>query len=366
MKKGIIEEFTGLVEIDNESLKERKMADHIKKRLSDMGYEPFEDDAGEKAGGDAGNIICKIKGDSGLPSIMFLAHMDSVYPCIGKKAVIEDGIIRSAGDTVLGSDDLSGVAAMLNLAGNLIGNESPRGDVWLIFTIAEEIGLVGARHLDTGKIKADFAYVLDSGGDIGRGTVSAPSHNTFKTVIKGRAAHAGMEPEKGISAIIAASKAIASMPLGRIDEETTSNIGKIEGGRALNIVCDEVTIQGEIRSRDINKLDKITASIEKAFKDKAGEMGAIVEMDIVKEYNSFSVPDDEPMLIRYKKALENLGLEFVEEHSGGGSDTNIIYNKGIKALTISSGIENAHMKNEYIKIGSLEKLEKLMFELVKA
>ncbi|MFO7611189.1 MAG: M20/M25/M40 family metallo-hydrolase [Clostridia bacterium] len=365
MAERIVEEFLNLVVIDNESLKERQMADYIKKRLVSMGYAPIEDEAGKSTGGNAGNVICRIPGSSKLPSVMFLAHMDSVYPCTGKVPVIRGEFIESAGDTVLGSDDLSGVAAMINLAENLINNESPRGDVWLVFTIAEEIGLMGARNLDLGSITADFAYVLDSGGDIGRATVSSPSHNTFNAVITGKAAHAGMEPEKGVSAITAASRAIADMRLGRIDEETTSNIGIIEGGRALNIVCDSVVVKGEVRSRDIRKLEELSNEIVEKFKKHAGAMGAGATVEMTREYNSFRVGIEEEMLVRFIKALERLGLPYVEEHSGGGSDTNIIYHKGIKALTISTGMDRMHMKTERISIANLLKLEKLTMELIK-
>lgn len=364
MSQKIVNEFLKLVEIDNESLKERQMADYIKTRLKSMGYLPYEDDAGEKVGGNAGNVICKIPGSPELASVMFMAHMDSVYPCVGKKAIIEDGIIRSAGDTVLGSDDLSGVVAMLNLAENLIDYNKKRGDVLLVFTIGEEIGLLGARHLDIEKIKTDFAYVLDSGGDIGRATVSSPSHNTFKATISGKAAHAGMEPEKGINAIVVAANIISDLPLGRIDEETTANIGIIEGGKANNIVCDKVTINGEIRSRNLEKLEKLTKEIIGIFEKHSEKAGAKVQVDMVREYNSFKVDKNEPVLARFKKALSTLNIEYIEEHSGGGSDTNIIFNKGIKALTVSSGMENVHMLNEYIKIENLEKLEKLVLALV--
>lgn len=365
MNSRIVDEFIKLVKIDNESLKERQMADYITERLKSMGYEPWEDDAGKKAGGNAGNIICKVTGNSNKKSVMFLAHMDSVYPCTNKIPVIRDGYIYSEGETVLGSDDLSGVAALLNLAENLKSSDSPRGDVWFVFTIAEEIGLVGARHLDTSKVNADFAYVLDSGDDVGKATVTAPSHNTFTAVITGKAAHAGMEPENGVSAIVVASKAIANMQLGRIDDETTANIGVIEGGRALNIVCDKVTVKGEIRSRDLKKLVHYSDDLVNKLNEAVEEMGASVEIDMEREYNSFSVSDDEEMLIKYKKALLALGIEYKEEHSGGGSDTNIIYNNGIKALTISCGMEKVHSTNERIAIHNLEKLERLMIELTK-
>ncbi|MBN1623656.1 MAG: M20/M25/M40 family metallo-hydrolase [Clostridia bacterium] len=366
MNKSIVEEFMDLVRIDNESLDERFMADFILQRLRELGYEPFEDEAGKKAGGSAGNVICRIEGEASKDSVMFLAHMDSVYPCKGKIPVIRDGYIESAGDTVLGSDDLSGVAAMLNLAQNLNDYKGTHGDVWLVFTIAEEIGLVGARHLNTDQIKADFAYVLDSGGDIGKGTVSAPSHNTFSAVITGRAAHAGMEPEKGINAITVAADAISNMTLGRIDFETTANIGSIKGGKALNIVCEKVEVKGEVRSRSLEKLQKYSDIIVSALKDSAEKAGASVEVNMEREYNSFTVSDEQPVLKRYRKVLDDMKVEFVPEHSGGGSDTNVIFNKGIEALTISCGMENVHQTTERISIEILEKLPGLMIGLVTA
>ena len=363
MKKGIVKEFMDIVRVDNESLDERKMADYIKGRLSELGYESYEDDAGEKAGGTAGNVICRIEGDPNLQSVMFLAHMDSVFPCKGKVPVIKDGYIVSEGDTVLGSDDLAGAAAMLSLAENLKGYDGNHGDVWLVFTIAEEIGLVGARNLDTDKINADFAYVLDSGGDLGKGTVSAPSHNTFRAVVTGKAAHAGMEPEKGINAITVASKAITMMELGRIDHETTANIGTINGGNALNIVCDSVEVRGEVRSRNLDKLEKYSGIVTESFRKAAEDAGASIKVEMDREYNSFVVSENQPVLVRYRKVLDDMGIEFEPEHSGGGSDTNIIFNKGIEALTISCGMEQVHQTSERIKVETLERLPELMLKL---
>ena len=360
MNKRVVNEFLELVKLDNPSLNERKVADYILTKLESLGYSPYEDNAFEKINGNTGNIICKIEGDPNKEKIMFLAHMDSVLPCNGKKAVINEIYIESDKTTILGSDDLSGVASMLELAYAKSNNEIESGDIYLVFTVAEEIGLLGAKNLELDKFKIDYAYVLDSGGEIGTASISAPSHITFNVIIKGRAAHAGMEPEKGINAMVVASKAIAKMEIGRIDEETTCNLGTIKGGNATNIVCEQVFIKGECRSRNEKKLNLVYNNIIDIFNDTTKKYNCELDVKMVKEYSSFLVKDDATVLLKFEKACKNFNLVFKKEHGGGGSDTNIISTMGIKALNISTGMDKVHSVEERIKIDDLIKISELL------
>jgi len=360
MYKRVINEFIELVKLDNPSKNERKVANYILNKLKELGYSPIEDDAGTKIGGDTGNIICKIDGDKNKDKIMFLAHMDSVVPCINKVPVINDIYIESDKNTVLGSDDLSGVAAMLEVAYARANNEIEAGDIYLVFTVAEEIGLLGAKELDLSSFNIDYAYVLDSGGEIGTASISAPSHITFDVTIKGKAAHAGMEPENGINAIVVASKAISKMTIGRIDDETTCNIGLINGGRATNIVCDNVYIKGECRSRNEEKLQNVFDNIMNIFKDTVQEYNCDIDIDSKLEYKSFFIDSKAKVLLKFKKACEVGSLSFITEHGGGGSDTNIISQLGIKSLNISTGMEKVHSVEERIKLNDIIKISELI------
>ncbi len=364
MNERIINEFIELVKLAAPSKNERKVADYVISKLISLGYKPYEDNAGQAIGGNTGNIVCKIEGDPSKDKIMLMAHMDCVLPCEGIKPVIGDVYIESDKTTILGSDDLSGVASMLELAFARANNEISAGDLYLVFTVAEEIGLLGAKELDLSKINVDYAYVLDSGGEIGTASISAPSHISFNTTITGRAAHAGMEPEKGINAIVVASKAIAQMNIGRIDEETTCNIGIIKGGLAKNIVCESVFIEGEVRSRDEKKLENVYNTITKILNDTVSENNATIEIETIREYSSFLIEEDAAVLLKFKKACEVAKMPFSTEHGGGGSDTNIVCTKGIKALNISTGMDKVHSVNERIKIDDLHKIAYLLKNIV--
>ena len=221
-RERMVSEFMQLIRIDSISKNERKMADTLIKKLAGMGYEPLEDEAGKKIGGNAGNIICNVKGKKEVPAVLLMAHMDTVVPGIGKVPVLEDGYIKSDGTTVLGGDDAIGIECILEALRVLKEDNIEHGDIQIAFTIGEEIGLLGAKNLDYGMIYSRYGIVLDGGGSIGTIAVKAPSQNKMGIVIGGKAAHAGMEPEKGVSAIQIASEAISHMKLGRIDAETTA------------------------------------------------------------------------------------------------------------------------------------------------
>ncbi|MFO7636261.1 MAG: M20/M25/M40 family metallo-hydrolase [Clostridia bacterium] len=364
MNHEIVKEFTELAKLDNPSLDERQVADHILRRLRSMGFSPQEDDAGEKNSGTTGNILCEIPGDPEMDGILFASHMDSVAPCTGKTIVVDDEYIQTDQTTVLGSDDLAGASCMLELARSIRAGEVKGGTVWLLFTIAEEIGLLGAKSADLSMVDVPYAFVLDSNGEIGTASISSPSHNTLDITVIGKAAHSGIEPEKGINAIQVAARAIDSLEMGRIDEETTSNIGIIEGGKARNIVCETVLVKAECRSRSESKLETVTKEIGDAFQKACQAYHAECVISVKNEYKAITLDPDSGILEKFKKACVKTGLPCILEHSGGGSDTNIIHAKGIPAVNISVGMENVHSVKERIKIKNLVLLSGLLKALV--
>ena len=262
----LAETFKFLVQIDSVSKEEGVIANEIKKMLESMGAETFVDNAGDKIGGNSGNLIAKFKGNTQAPPLLLNAHMDTVEPGRGVKAVLENGTFTSDGTTILGADDKSAIAILLETLTILKENDLQYGPLELVFTVCEEIGLQGAKHLDLSAVTAKYGFALDATDTEGIVT-RAPSANHLEFTVHGKDAHAGAAPEKGINAISLASIAIAKLELGRIDRETTCNIGIIEGGIATNIVPNLVKVKGEVRSHDDEKLDNITNKIVFSFTD---------------------------------------------------------------------------------------------------
>ncbi|MDI9514053.1 MAG: M20/M25/M40 family metallo-hydrolase [Clostridiaceae bacterium] len=352
----LTESFLELVRIDSLSKKERDMADHLLRRLREMGLEPYEDDTGSKIGGDAGNVICRVPGIPGKPVLLLMAHMDTVDPGIGKKPVVDGDLIRSDGTTVLGGDDAAGIAVILETIDSLKEDGISHGDLYLVFTVAEEGGLFGARNLDISKIPADYAFILDDEGPIATAAIKAPFYNRFKATFKGRAAHAGLEPEKGLNAIILASRALSGMPhMGRIDEVSTSNIGIISGGIARNIVSETCTVEGEVRSIHEDRLEQYTKEILDHIREVTEKQGGRVEIEVERMYPGYDLEESSPIICLLKDAAQKAGLPLNLHATGGGSDTNVINGYGIPAVDISVGMDRVHSTEERIRISDMEK-----------
>ncbi len=296
-----------------------------------------------------GNLIARWPHDRG-DWLMLSAHMDTVGADTGIKPQIRDGVIYSDGTTILGGDDKSGIAAILEVIESLRETRASHPPLEVVISVGEESHLVGARLLDKGKLLARRGYVLDAGGPIGTVIHSAPSQDTLDVVVFGKKAHAGSEPEKGINAIRVASEAIAAMPLGRIDEETTANIGVIEGGVATNIVPDEVRIRGEARSRDNTKLARQTAAMVGAFQEAAERLGARVQVKLSRSYNAYKWTHDNPVVSQAIAAAQALGFTPIVKPTGGGSDANIYAENGITCVVLSTGMADVHTTKEHIAI----------------
>ena len=365
-KDKIVNKFVELVEIDSISKNEKKMTDRLKMELNNLGFEVKEDNTGEKIGGDSGNLIAELDGDSSLPTILLSAHMDRVTPGKGVKTKIKDGYIYSKGETVLGGDDMIGVISILEAIKKLKENNYSYPNIIVVFSVAEEIGLLGTKNLDSSYIeKADYGIVIDADGSIGKVINKAPGQNKFNAVIKGKAAHAGMEPEQGVNAIKIASHAISKMPVGRIDNETTANIGVIRGGSASNIVPDLVEVEGEVRSHNDGKLSTQTKKMKNILNEYTEKLNGNIEYDIEQLYKSFEINENEKIIKIIKEAAKKTSLSFELTSSGGGSDANIFNVKGLTSVNLGSAMENVHSTEERVKISNLLKLIKFLINIIR-
>ncbi len=361
----LIEEFLELVQIDSETGDEAEIAKVLTEKFTDLGVEVTEDDTKEETGHGAGNLICNLKGTKeGVDTIYFTSHMDTVLPGKGVKPSIENDYIVTDGTTILGADDKAGVAGILEAIRSLKENNIEHGDIQFIITVGEESSLVGAKALDPKYLKAKYGYAIDSDGLVGNIVVAAPTQARINAVIKGKTAHAGVAPEKGISAITLASKAISKMPLGRIDDETTANIGRFEGGQKTNIVCDHVEILAEARSLVPEKMEEQVEKMRKAFKETAEEMGGSVDIDVQVMYPGFKHEAGEQVVEVAKKAAEKIGRSSELLTSGGGSDANIIAGHGIPTVNLCVGYEEIHTTNERMPLSELEKTAEMILAII--
>jgi len=363
----LVETFLTLVRFNTPSRNEQLASEWAAEYLKNIGFTVEWDDAGEKVGGNIGNLFAFKKGtDPNAPGIFFSSHLDTVEPTPDLEIAIEGDVIRSTSDTILGADDKAGVAPILEAMTLLHESGEPHGDIQLILTICEEIGLVGAKLVDPSRIKARYGFVLDSGPPVGEIIYTAPSQNSLRVRIVGKPSHAGAYPEKGISAIVAAAKAIAAMNLGRIDEDTTANIGTINGGTARNIVPAEVFMVGEARSRSQEKLDKQTAHMKETFEREAETIGAIAEVQVIEEYKTFQVGENDPVMRIAVAAAKAADLTPSLRASGGGSDGNIFNGYGFPTVVLSTGMQQIHTHDEFCRISDMVKDARWVMEVVRA
>jgi tripeptide aminopeptidase len=360
----IVQSFLEMVQINSQTKNERAIADYLKGKLQELGLTVTEDQAGAAIGGNAGNVIGVLEGVAEKPALLFSAHMDRVTPGENIKPVVEGEIIKSSGDTILAADDCAGLAAILEMLRVVKEKQLQHGRIEVVFTIAEEGGLNGAKGLDVEKLQAKLGICLDSTGDAGTVINQAPAQDEIIAKIYGKAAHAGVEPEKGVNAIVVAAKAISKMKIGRLDEETTANIGIINGGTATNIVPDYVEIRGEVRSLVEEKLVKATEAIVKTIVETAALENGRAEMEVNRLYSAYHIQEDHKLLQLVKKAGAALNLPINIHSTGGGSDANIFNGKGISTINLGIGYDQVHTVNEYLKIPELIKVAALTVKIV--
>jgi len=371
-RERLAETFKFLVQIDSVSKEEGVIANEIKKILESLGAVTFVDSAGDKIGGNSGNLIAKFKGNTPTPPLLLNAHMDTVEPGRGVTPVLENGTFTSNGTTILGADDKSAIAILLETLNTLKENNLQHGPLELVFTVCEEIGLQGAKHLDLSSITATYGFALDATDTEGIVT-RAPSANHLEFIVHGKDAHAGAAPEKGINAISLASKAIAKLELGRIDQETTCNIGIIEGGIATNIIPNLVKVKGEARSHDDEKLGEITNKIVSSFNEVIEDYKKLnpndefprVDINIKKDFPRTHIPDNHPVIKLATRAAENLGRTIKTKTTGGGADANIFFEKGIFTGVLGTGMRDMHTVRESVKLDDMVYAAELLLEIIR-
>ncbi len=364
-KERLIADFLSLTTGSTESLDERRAADLLTEKLKMIGFSVSEDDAGQKLGGNAGNLYGFLKGTiSGLP-LLLSAHMDTVKPGVNKHPVLHaDGTFTSDGTTVLGADDAAGLTEILEGIRSVREAGLPHRDIEILFPVAEEIYIQGSGVFDFSRIRATEAYVLDMSGEVGSAAVKAPSLISFQVTVKGKASHAGFAPENGIHAIAAAAQAIARLPQGRIDGETTCNIGTITGGTEKNIVPEQCVCTGEVRSFSHEQVLRQIENIRQAFSDAADAHGAAFAMETKEILRAYSLSEDEAVVRRFQRACKELGLAGNLRSTFGGSDNHNFLKAGIRGIVLSCGMQRVHSTEEFISVGEMVRGAALVAELI--
>ena len=360
--------FSELVAQDSLSFEERGTADIVKRELEALGFLVTEDDAGAAYGSDTGNIYGFLEGtDHAKKPLLLSGHMDTVAPGRGKKACIDrvKGVITSNGDTVLGADDASGIAEILEGVRMAAAAPEGHGDIEVLFTVAEEVYGKGVKAFDFSRIKSDTVYVADLSGPVGRAARSAPSIITFEFEIMGRSAHAGFDPQNGINAIMIASEVISRTRQGLLDEGLTLNIGTVSGGTASNIVSDSCMCRGEARGRDHSAACRAVSDLEKRIRDCCDRAGAKYSFSSEVMIKAYETPETDMICRNFVRACSSLGMEGELITTMGGSDNNIFAEKGMKGIVISSGMMDIHTVDEYINICDLERGSRLIAELIR-
>jgi tripeptide aminopeptidase len=369
----ICNEFVRLAEIDSPSFKEGKISAYLKRRFETLGAEVIYDNAAEKVGSQSSNLIARFKGTKAGSPLILSGHMDTVTPALNVQPVLNEGVFTSAGDTVLGADDKAGLTEIIEAIEILQEQQIPHVPLEIVITVCEEQGLVGAKALDFSLLKGKRGIALDTTGtDIV--IHKAPSTKRFKIDIFGHEAHAGFAPEEGLSAIAIAARAIAKMPLGRIDEETTANIGTIHGGLAANIVPNCVRLTGEARSHDATKLDRYTHQILDAIKDEVADATIVVKgerkraslkIEVNEDYPTMHVPVEAEIIQLIKQAGTTLNRPQQIMAAGGGSDANIFNANGIETVIVACGMDKVHSINEQVTVEDMVKTTNLLVEIIR-
>jgi tripeptide aminopeptidase len=360
--------FLELAKLPSPPGEERAVADRVLHYLAALGLEADEDDAGAKVGSTMGNIFCRLEpaGGSGAP-VFFCAHLDTVPPEAPIEPVVgDDEVVRNGAGTILGADDKSAVAAMLEAAARLVEERRPHSGVELLFTPKEEVGLLGAAAFDESRLAARVGYVYDHAGPVGEVILGAPHQQKLDVRFHGRAAHAGMFPEDGRSAIAAAARAIADFRLGRLDDETSANVGRIEGGTARNVVPEWCAFAAEARSHDDQKL----ADLVREMVDTVTFAASLEECEVETQVSGLSRGyrfrrDDLPVRLA-ATALERVGHEPSYIFSGGGADANVFNERGLQCVNLANGMTDIHTPDERIAVADLQEMVEVTLALVEA
>jgi tripeptide aminopeptidase len=366
-QRHVLDLFLELAAISSPPGEERPVADHVVEYLGRLGLDVEEDDAGPRIAATAGNLLCRLAptADGGTP-IFLCAHLDTVPPTAPIEPVVEDGVVRNAAGTILGADDKAAVAVMLEATRRVVEDGLSHAGLELLFTPKEEVGLVGAYAFDHTRLHARIGYVYDQAAPIGEIVLGAPSAVGIEATFHGRAAHAGMYPEEGRSAIAAAARAIADMRLGRIDGETSANVGVIEGGSARNIVPERCSFRAEARSHDEEKLADLVREMTETMTFAATLEECEVEATVNRSYRSYRFRRGDPAVRLAGAALERTGHTSAYVLSGGGADANVFNERGLACVNLANGMADIHTPNEHIAVADLDAMVDVTLALLDA
>jgi tripeptide aminopeptidase len=341
----LVRTFLDLVAVDSPTGHEEAIGRELERRFSELGCDVVRDEIG--------NLVAVFDGRR-PGTVLVSTHMDTAGTDTGIQPIVDDGVIRTDGSTILGADDKSGIAACLELLTLLRADPAvPCPTIEFVITVGEERGLVGSRHLDVGRLNATYGFVFDTAGVVGAITYWAPTSVYLTVTVRGRKAHAGVEPEKGVNALRVAAEALAAMPLGRIDDETVANIGTMSGGEARNVVPGEARLEGMARSHDQSKLDAQLDAMRRAFEEAAARHGATVEFVAEEIYRTYRIDEAAMPYREAARAIRSLGLPVVARKSGGGTDGNFFNAKGIPCVGIATGMVDEHATSEHIGIDDM-------------
>ena len=356
--------FEELVTINSPTFNEFDIEQYLTSFARKHGLFCKVDGAGSKIGGNCGNIYLRMDGDASLKPLFFSAHIDTVADTGNIKLLFDGKKYYTGGNTILGADDKAGVAAILELFSVLEESKRKYPTIEAVFTVAEEVGLLGAKNFDTTILQAKEGFVLDDHGNVGRAIIAAPVHYTAKCTVYGKSAHAGLEPEKGNNAIQALARAVLGLPSERIGSCTTANVGKISGGEATNIVPGRASVEFEMRSLKPRKAEELIAKAKSVFSDMRDKTGCNFELEIEKEYDAYSFSSNFGLLSVFGAACEKNGVKMQQVESTGGSDANIFNQQGISALNVSVGMRDVHSKKEHIYLSDLKNIASIIVSVV--
>lgn len=354
--------FLDLVRIDSPTFKEQAICRELAARLEALGLAIHNDRTGLDG---VGNLIGRLDGGAGLP-IALCAHFDTVQPGEGIEPLIENGVVRSAGDTILGADDKAGLAAILEALQVIRESGLAHPPLEIVLTWGEERAHQGAAALDVSSLRSKVCFIPDAEGEIGTIVAAAPSYESITAVFHGVAAHAGMEPENGRSAILAAARAIARTPLGRLGPETTCNVGLIGGGSVRNAVPAQARVDAEARSLDDAKLDRVLSDLREHWEAAAAEVGCTVEITTKREYRAYRLADDDPRMTLARDGAARAGLPFKAIATGGGSDANTLSERGLPSVCLSAAMRKPHTRDEHVATADLKRLANYLLGIVAA
>src|SRR4051812_10644173 len=365
-REQVVADFVRLCEIESPSRRERAMANAVTADLRSLGLDVEEDGSLGETGSDAGNLLARIPAPPGGRTILLCAHLDTV-PLDAPVQVerTEEGLLRNHNDAILGADNKAAVAVILGVARRLLADGSAPVGLEILFTTCEELALAGAKAFDLGRLDADFGFVFDHASPIGELILAAPTYYSIEARFRGKAAHAGMAPEDGHNAIEAAAAAIASLRLGRLDEITTSNVGRIIGGTASNVVAERCSVQCEARSIDHDRAAAVAGEIVDAMTQAATDRACDVEIDVQELFRGFKLPRSATSVGIATRALEDVGIEPRPISTGGGSDANSFVARGFECLNLANGTEAAHQPDERVTVHALETMLDVALGLVR-